>query len=206
MMGSMLLEPLHPTRTPNRSIVVRIIDEMIRSDLLDLVVRVLLQLKPIVETSSDEYGNQRRCILVYQFRTYLMNLVRNCDYRESIQKMFGQLAKLVPQELLESYFQNYVPDLMKYRQHLAILALCMADIPHLEVDPHFLHYGACFDAWKAIWRSLGQKSNVKRTEDNWASCSYPRCARIIGVRGFGVPFACSGCASVTYCSVQCQSG
>lgn len=119
--------------------------------------------------------------------------------------MFEQLAKLVPQNLLEDHFRSYVPEVIKFRHHLRVLACCMVDTPRQETDLHFLHYGACFDTWNAIWRSLGLKSNVAHVEREWVGCSYPRCASIIGVAGFGVPFGCPGCGMVAYCNTRCQA-
>jgi hypothetical protein len=41
----------------DQSLITQIIDVMIETDLVDLVVRVMLMLKPAVEEASPEYGD-----------------------------------------------------------------------------------------------------------------------------------------------------
>lgn len=56
-MARMLLELLDYTHGPHRPIAIQIVEAVAKSNLLDLVGRLLVQLEPTIEVSSDGYGN-----------------------------------------------------------------------------------------------------------------------------------------------------
>lgn len=113
--------------------------------------------------------------------------------------MFQELAKVAPRSLLEYNFRNYVPDWIKYRRHLNVLACCMSNTPH----PNTGHFLECDDLWYAIAESLGLEDDIKESKILVIGCGYARCANPY-LPG-GAQFSCATCVGISYCSTRCQA-
>ncbi|KAL5639460.1 hypothetical protein ACGC1H_006828 [Rhizoctonia solani] len=161
---------------------VRIIDEIINTDCLNLVARVIFRLTPSLDESpSNSHEINVRVLIGTQF-------------------LLERISKFVSVEALRKRLHFYVEDWWKVYEHIMLLGLDLLPVSSDLKPARKRFYRFCLEVWERIGQLVYQWSDGA---DYLELCHNLRCPTPILV--FGIIYRCSYCHTGEYCSTRCQA-
>lgn len=160
---------------PNNSLFEKLVDIVVKQDLIDLAARAILMLElPSDPPPPDLAGSQ--------------------DYLSRVKLFYAQLCASMPKQHIYVISEHSFPEWLKFRSYL----LWYPEIRRLVPEDRN-HIMECLGVWNNIGKALGYQVHEKLH----FKCGYARCHDPIGIGG--VQFTCPVCYNRSYCSARCQS-
>ncbi|EUC55283.1 hypothetical protein RSOL_107890 [Rhizoctonia solani AG-3 Rhs1AP] len=172
-----------------RHAIARILEELVRSSILDLIASLFMLLDPDAEENSKSD-------------------IANFNLIQTTNSMIYELSLSTPPDLLRDHFQDYTVSWFKICHHFDYLRLCIPDAEkHTERNRRRdKHYESCILMWENIFHDLEQMDNLHATRELTGRCLYHQCQDPAGQGRLGGFYICPRCLVACYCSTRCQIG
>ncbi|CAE6488731.1 unnamed protein product [Rhizoctonia solani] len=161
----------------------QIIQEIIRTDLLDLIGRIIFLLNPSLDSNRESED--------YQVNAHVL---------KGSQGLLEDLSRLASPPILEARFRFYGPNWWKIALQMSFLSQVAPPGKLLLGGRQRGFYDICWEIWRQIGRSI--QHPVAETPSS-SFCSYIRCPDPIVTTGS--MYQCSKCHKAEYCSPRCQA-
>ncbi|CAE6449845.1 unnamed protein product [Rhizoctonia solani] len=169
---ALLFEHMENNQTYNHSqagqrAVLGVLKALKRLGILDLIIRMFLMLKSTSDARMD-----------YRVSSAFMLQVASTIIRK--------IAAIAPKYIIDSTFKYYIPDWIKFHEHL----LYLVNGAPTTSDPLTAHLESCCRVWRELAETLGIYYQIDIALSNPLSCSYVRCANPTARNGAQDPLVC----------------